>query len=61
MTYVIALTADLIKPSPDFASTTFDASFITGLGTLDQRMLILIDIEKLMSSAEMALVEQTVH
>ena len=39
--------------------------FITGIGTIDQaaqqRMLILIDIEELMSGAEMGLVEQTLQ
>jgi purine-binding chemotaxis protein CheW len=30
---------------------------LTGLGTVDGRMLILMDIEKLMTSREMALIE----
>jgi purine-binding chemotaxis protein CheW len=32
-----------------------DTRFITGLGTLDDRMLILVDIEKLLRSQDMAL------
>jgi purine-binding chemotaxis protein CheW len=55
---VIQLTAEQIRPVPDFASATFDTQYITGLGTIDQRMLILVDIEKLMSGADMALMEQ---
>jgi len=55
---VIQLTAEQIRPAPDFASTTFDVRYITGLGTIDERMLILVDIEKLMSGADMALVER---
>jgi len=47
-----------MKPAPDFSSSTFDTQYITGLGTLDERMLILVDIEKLMGGADMALVEQ---
>jgi purine-binding chemotaxis protein CheW len=35
-----------------------DADFITGLGTLNDRMLILIEIERLMAAADMALAEQ---
>ena len=35
-----------------------EADFITGLGTLNDRMLILIEIERLMSAADMALAEQ---
>jgi hypothetical protein len=34
-----------------------DAGFITGLGTLNDRMLILIAIEKLMGASEMALAD----
>ena len=55
---VIQLTAEQVRPVPDFASATFDTQYITGLGTIDQRMLILVDIEKLMSGADMALMEQ---
>jgi purine-binding chemotaxis protein CheW len=31
--------------------------YLTGLGALGERMLILVDIEKLLSSDEMALVD----
>jgi purine-binding chemotaxis protein CheW len=31
--------------------------YLTGLGALGERMLILVDIEKLLSSEEMALVD----
>jgi len=55
---VIQLTAEQIRPAPEFASSTFDTRYITGLGTIDERMLILADIEKLMSGADMALMEQ---
>ncbi len=55
---VIQLTADQIRQAPDFSSS-FDTKYITGLGTVDDRMLILVDIEKLMSASDMALVEQS--
>jgi purine-binding chemotaxis protein CheW len=35
-----------------------DTKYINGLGTLGERMLIVIDIEKLMISSEMALVDE---
>ena len=54
---VMTLGADQVKAAPDF-SATFDSEYITGLGTVDERMLILVDIEKLMASSDMALVEQ---
>jgi purine-binding chemotaxis protein CheW len=61
---VLELGSDAIKPAPEFSSM-LDAGYITGLGTLkapgeegESRMLILIDIERLMGSADMALVDQ---
>ena len=53
---VIALGSEQIRPAPDFSSS-FDVEFITGLGTVDERMLILVDIEKLMSGRDMALMD----
>jgi purine-binding chemotaxis protein CheW len=53
---VVRLPAEQIRPAPDFSSS-FDSKYITGLGTVDERMLILIDIEKLMSGADMALMD----
>ena len=55
---VIQLAGEQIRPAPDFSSSSFDTQYITGLGTLDARMLILVDIEKLMSGSDMALMEQ---
>jgi purine-binding chemotaxis protein CheW len=54
---VVGLTAEQMRPAPDFSSS-FDTQYITGLGTVDERMLILVDIEKLMTGAEMALMEE---
>ncbi len=53
---VITLAPEQVRPAPDF-STSFDTRYILGLGTVDQRMLILVDIEKLMTSGDMALVD----
>jgi purine-binding chemotaxis protein CheW len=56
---VMELGADQIRPAPELSSNV-DASFITGIGTIRNgdalRMLILMDIEALMSSAEMGLI-----
>ncbi len=51
---VTTLTCEQIKPAPDFSSE-LDTRHIVGLGTLDERLLILIDIESLMSSDDMGL------
>ncbi|EPE4191836.1 chemotaxis protein CheW [Yersinia enterocolitica] len=54
---VLSLNAEQIKPAPDF-STTLSTKYLLGLGTLNERMLILVDIEKLLNSEEMEIVEQ---
>ena len=54
---VLTLAVDSIRATPEFASATFDTKYITGLATVDERMLILLDIEKLMTGADMALVD----
>jgi purine-binding chemotaxis protein CheW len=54
---VLTLAADAIRPTPEFASATFDTRYITGLGTVDEQLVILLDIEKLMTGSDMALVD----
>ena len=54
---VLALDAQTIKPAPEMNSAV-DTSFITGIGSINERMLILMDIEALMSSAEMGLINE---
>ncbi len=46
-----------LRPAPEFGGV-IDTEYIIGLGTVEERMLILVDIEKLMSSSEMGLLEQ---
>jgi purine-binding chemotaxis protein CheW len=59
---VMQLTGEQVKPAPEIASANVDTSYITGIGSINaegkDRMLILVDIEALMSSAEMGLIEQ---
>ena len=54
---VLMLNAAQVRPAPEFGAT-LSTEYLTGLGTVDERMLILVDIEKLMTSDEMALVEK---
>lgn len=54
---VVTLSAAQVRPAPDLG-TTLNTAYITGLGTIDNRMIILVDIEKLMSSEDMALIER---
>ena len=53
---VMTLLPEQVRPAPEM-DTTFNDDFLIGLGTLDERMLILVDIEKLMSSPEMGLMD----
>ena len=54
---VTTLSPDQVKPAPEMG-TAFNAEYMIGLGTIDERMLILVDIDKLMSSADMGLIEK---
>jgi purine-binding chemotaxis protein CheW len=49
---VVTLSAEQIKPPPQF-NTVLNTDYLTGLGTLGERMLILVDIDKLMDFQEM--------
>ena len=55
---VTMLRQDNIRPAPEF-SASVDTRYIKGLCTLDERMLIVVDIERLMLSSEMALVDES--
>ncbi|BCO28687.1 chemotaxis protein CheW [Rhodoferax lithotrophicus] len=61
---VIKLQATDIQPAPQ-CSNALETEHIIGLGTVQNgdspRMLILLDIQKLMSSADMGLVSQAMH
>lgn len=52
---VMELAPEAIRPAPDIESS-IDSSCILGLGSVGDRMLILLDIEKLMSNVDMGLV-----
>jgi purine-binding chemotaxis protein CheW len=52
---VLELPRDSIKPAPEMSSSV-DAGYITGIGSVNDRMLILMDIESLMASADMGLI-----
>ena len=54
---VLTLNPEQIRPAPELASA-LDTRYLLGLGTVGEQMLILVDIEKLMSSGEMALIDE---
>jgi purine-binding chemotaxis protein CheW len=54
---VVSLPAEAIKAAPEFGGT-LDTQYIFGLATVGEDLLILVDIEKLMGSRDMALVSE---
>ena len=57
---VMALKEEQIREVPDLVAS-IDTKYIVGLATVETQMLILVDIEQLMSSQEMALLDNAVH
>ena len=54
---VITLSAEQIKPAPEMG-TALNTDHLIGLGTIDERMVILVDIDRMMSSAEMGIIDK---
>ncbi|MCB1890223.1 MAG: chemotaxis protein CheW [Rhodocyclaceae bacterium] len=57
---VITLGAEQVKPAPQFSSSV-EGDHLKGIGTVDDRMLIIIDIERLLLSPSMGLTEGSVQ
>ena len=57
---VITLTPDQLRPVPEFNST-IASDHLLAIGAVEDRMLILVDIDKLMSSSEMGLIQQVLQ
>ena len=56
---VVALSEEQIKPAPEFGGS-LDTRYLTGLGTLNGEMLILVDIEKLIASDELQILDSEI-
>ena len=54
---VVTLGAEQIKPAPAVGAA-LHTDYMIGLGTIDQRMLIVVDIERLMSASGIGEIEQ---
>jgi purine-binding chemotaxis protein CheW len=54
---VTTLSSQQIRPAPDMGGV-FDSDYLIGLGTIDERMLILVDIDKLMASPEIGVLAE---
>lgn len=53
---VIQLSPEQVKPAPEMGEVS-DTGYILGLGSTEGRMIILVDIERLMSSSDVALLD----
>jgi purine-binding chemotaxis protein CheW len=53
---VITLSADQVKPVP--AISAADADYIVGMGALDERMIILVDIDRLLAATDLHQIEK---
>ncbi|QPF72678.1 chemotaxis protein CheW [Roseateles sp. DAIF2] len=53
---VLELAADAVKPPPEIGAA-IDARYITGLGKIGERMLILLDIEGMVAGPDFGLVD----
>jgi purine-binding chemotaxis protein CheW len=57
---VITLKAEQLHPVPGF-NAAVESDHLLAIGSVDDRMLILLDIEKLMASPEMGLINDLIH
>jgi purine-binding chemotaxis protein CheW len=55
---VLSLTPEQIKPAPEFG-LSLSSDYLSGLASLEDRMLVLVDIDRMLTSDEMALIEKT--
>lgn len=53
---VLEIQADAIRPAPEMSSA-IDATYIQGLAQLEDRMVVLLDIEAMLMAPEMGLVD----
>lgn len=54
---VVSLNKEQLRPPPDFG-VAFDSRYLLGLATINEQMIILVDIDELISSEEMGLFAQ---
>ncbi len=53
---VMQLADQMIQPAPEMNASVVDTTYITGIANINDRLLILMDIESLMSSSDMGLI-----
>ncbi len=53
---VLRISKDITEPPPEIVTASFDSDYIISVAKLENRLLILLDLEKLMSSEELEVV-----
>ena len=51
---VLRLSTSNVEPAPEIISTKIKADYLKGVGKLDDRLLILLDLEKVLSDEELS-------
>ena len=51
---VMRLASSSVEPAPEIISTKIKADYLKGVGKLDERLLILLDLERVLSEGEMS-------
>ncbi|MFS8607741.1 MAG: chemotaxis protein CheW [Gammaproteobacteria bacterium] len=54
---VVSITEDDLKPAPDFGAQ-IDDDYLAGLATVEDRMIIVLDIESLITTPELGLIDE---
>lgn len=54
---VIDIAAEAIEPTPEFGAN-IDTNFILGVGKINQKVVMLLDVDKVLSGGEVGLVDQ---
>ena len=57
---VVNIEANDIEPTPEFGAD-IDTDFILGVGKINQKVVMLLDVDKVLSGGEVTLVDQLAH
>ncbi|WAC06476.1 MAG: chemotaxis protein CheW [Thermodesulfobacteriota bacterium] len=57
---VVGIEAKDIEPTPEFGAN-IDTDFILGVGKINQKVVMLLDVDKVLSGGEVTLVDQVTH
>ena len=55
---VLRISEDAIDPTPEMIESQINSEFIRGVGKLEERLIILLDVDKIMSSEEIKQVSE---